>query len=351
MPAPTGKHLERLVAAIQYAESIGAIVTWNDTINGRQFDVTVRFKYGLHSYLTVIECKEYTSKVSVEKVDALVTKSRSVNANANKAILVSTRGFQSGCFPVAEQNGIQLLVLTESSTATGADLIARIAPALNIFDVTFVTADGAADVEFEDWGGRLAYLMSSSTVRSPTRVCSPNELVNSWQTSRPEVRPGCENSIELPLDAGTILEMLYEEPAPVVALRFKCALIDVIVPKAPVFDNHIRQALLSKVELHDGKGNLIHTAKLNDIPLGFDTAVALGRFYELPTLCNRYYCEKIENELVTWVLVESYQYGVLAQCRLQQKLAFGKHYVPVADEVVTRRLQRMLDHYLKRPGA
>ena len=84
---------------MHHAESTGAAVTWNDEINGRQFDVTVRFKFGLHNYLTVIECKDYSSKVSVEKVDAFVTKARDVNAN--KAVLISSQGFQSGCFPVA----------------------------------------------------------------------------------------------------------------------------------------------------------------------------------------------------------------------------------------------------------
>lgn len=349
MPARKGKHLERLVAAIHFAESEGAIVTWDDVIDGRQFDVTVRFKYGLHTYLTVIECKEYQSKVSVEKVDALVTKSRSVNAS--KAILVSTRGFQSGCFAVAEDNGIDLLVVTETSTATEADLVARIAPALSIFDVVFVRSAGGVGIEFEDWGGRLAYLMSSSRLKSTRWAESPNDMVDAWQARGPDVKPGEVNLFELPLPAGTVLEMPYEESAAVSAMRFKCSLIHVAEPKGPVFDNHIRRGLSSRVELHDGKGRLVHTAQLNDIPLGFDMVVTPGCFYELPSLCNRYYCEKIEAGLVTWVLVESYQHGALAQCKLEQKLEFSRHYVPVDDEVVKQRLQRMLDHYLQRSAA
>src|SRR5438309_627148 len=108
-----GKRLERLVAAIHHAESTGANVGWNEVIDGRQFDVTVRFRFGIHSYLTVIECKDYATKVPVEKVDAFVTKARDVRAN--KAIMISSRGFQSGCSALAERHGIQLLILSEST--------------------------------------------------------------------------------------------------------------------------------------------------------------------------------------------------------------------------------------------
>jgi len=47
-----------------------AQVKWNDSINGRQFDVTLRFRKGLYDYLTVIECKDYSSSVPVGEVEA-----------------------------------------------------------------------------------------------------------------------------------------------------------------------------------------------------------------------------------------------------------------------------------------
>ncbi len=50
---PKWKKFERLVAAIHSAEQKGASVKWNDAINGRQFDVTIRFKEGFYDYLTV----------------------------------------------------------------------------------------------------------------------------------------------------------------------------------------------------------------------------------------------------------------------------------------------------------
>jgi len=106
MSNPSWKKFERLVAAIHQAETQGAAVTWNEKINGRQFDVVLRFKAGLHDYLTVVECKEYKGKVSVDKIDAFVTKARDVNAS--KAVFVSSCGYQSGCIDVATRHGVRL---------------------------------------------------------------------------------------------------------------------------------------------------------------------------------------------------------------------------------------------------
>ena len=82
------RKFERLVAAIHVARQNGATVIWNDKINGRQFDVTIRFDAGFYDYLTVIECKNYSTAVKAEKVEAFITKAS--RAKANKAIMAST---------------------------------------------------------------------------------------------------------------------------------------------------------------------------------------------------------------------------------------------------------------------
>ena len=73
-------------------------VRWNEHINGRQFDVTLRFKRAFYAYRTVIECKDLGTSVPVEKVDAFVTKA--LHAKANKAVMVSCVGFQRGAIEV-----------------------------------------------------------------------------------------------------------------------------------------------------------------------------------------------------------------------------------------------------------
>src|SRR2546430_2236150 len=82
------KLLEKLVAAIHRAEMQGAKIKWNEKINGRQFDVTVRFMRGPYRYLTVIECKDWENPVKAETVEALVTKAKDVKAD--KAVIVSS---------------------------------------------------------------------------------------------------------------------------------------------------------------------------------------------------------------------------------------------------------------------
>lgn len=339
---PPGKRLERLVAAIHHAASSGAVVTWDDEIAGRQFDVTIRFTFGTYSYLTVIECKDYSSKVPVEKVDALVTKAR--DAKANKAVMVSSKGFQSGCFSVAERHDVQLLVLTESSAPGVEDIIARMVPGVNVFDVGFQQPGGGADFEFEDWGGRLSYLMEQSKVVFARDDSSktPNQLIGEWLLSSPPLDPAEENDCLLPFPSGSQLLVPHEPARIVQCIRFKCRLIEVGVPKGPVLDNHVRAGLAERVELRDSKGNLHHTAQVSKLPLRFDSPLKEGKFYEQAALFNRYYCERISGDLVHWVLVESYQFGRLVQARFTQKLEYAAVYVEVVDEVILARLRQML---------
>ena len=341
MTAPDGKRLERLVAAIHHAESTGATVVWDETIEGRQFDVTVRFRYGIHTYLTVIECKDSSSsKVSVEKVDAFVTKAR--DAKANKAVLVSTRGFQSGCFAVAERHGVQLLVLTETSQTPVPELVAKIVPGMNIYDVKFISSESRADTLFEDWGGRLAYLMNHTKVILPTGTKNPNQLVNEWQLSRPTIELEGETHVELPLPPASVLQLPNEGQLPVSKMVFLCALVDVVVPSRPMPDNHILQAMSMRVELRDTKGVLHHSSALDKIPLGFNAPAEPGKFYELPSMFHRYHCDKIDGELVTWTLLESYQHGHLIQATFTQKRKYAEHYVEVTDSSILDRLRSML---------
>ena len=167
------KKFERLVAAIHHSESKGAEVKWNENIKGRQFDVTLRFKFGLHCYLTVIECKNYSRKVTVEKIDAFATKYKDVNAN--KAIMISSNGYQSGCFTVALKHGIRLLTLSENTESDMNKIINNFIPALNIYDVKLVTSNGGKEYLFEDIGGRLSYLMKKTRLNINEMEVTPKD--------------------------------------------------------------------------------------------------------------------------------------------------------------------------------
>lgn len=343
MKGPSGRSFERLVAAIQHTQSEGATVTWNDSINERQFDVTIRFKYGLHSYLTVIECKDFSSKVPVEKVEAFVTKAH--DAKANKAVIVSSHGFQSGCYDVAERHNVELLVLTETSDTPVAEVISKIRPGLRVTQVCFVLANGQGVVEFEDWGGKLAYLMKHSRLIQPQATTTIDRLIHNWQlSSYPTLEPGQEYRFELPLvptncklKTPTEAEAVY-----VTAMRFSCSLINVHFIKGTGLDAHILARKAKKFELRDQKGELQYSALLADIPLGFDTTLTVGKFYEIPDMFSRYFCEKIEGDTVFWTMVESYQHGDLVQVRYKDYLKNAGYYVEITDEKIIQHLKSLL---------
>ncbi|MES2793269.1 MAG: restriction endonuclease, partial [Planctomycetota bacterium] len=267
MSLPPGKRLERLVAAMHHAESKGAVVTWDDEIGGRQFDVTIRFRYGLHSYLTVIECKDYASKVSVEKIDAFVTKTR--DANVNKAVFISSHGFQSGCFPVAERHGIQLLILSETTNTSIPELVERFTPGLNIFDVRFRSVPTGEFIALEDWGGRLAYLMEQSKLVTPDREMTPQQLLWEWQLMQPPISLDGDTQVELPLPVGAQLVEPHGPSVPVDAMTFTCSFIEIAIAKGPMLDNHVLQGSRTRVELRGVDGKVHHSARLGDLPIGF----------------------------------------------------------------------------------
>ena len=132
---PKWKKFEKLIAVIHQAEQQGANVVWNDNINWRQFDVTIRFKLGFYNYLVVIESKDQSSPVPVTDIEAFITKSHDVGAN--KAIMVSSSGFQSGAKEVALKHNIELFNLSEILDLPEEMLSDEIIPALNIYDIKF----------------------------------------------------------------------------------------------------------------------------------------------------------------------------------------------------------------------
>lgn len=77
----------------------------------REFDLYWEYELAGITYKTVIECKDYASKVSVEKIDALIGKTTDIPDL--KAIFATKTGYQSGAKIKAEQNKIDLLIVRE----------------------------------------------------------------------------------------------------------------------------------------------------------------------------------------------------------------------------------------------
>jgi restriction system protein len=71
-----------------------------------RIDVTARFRALDADFLVLVECKDHTRPVEREDVQVLADKKRA--AGAQKAMLFSTNGFQSGAIEYAASHGIAL---------------------------------------------------------------------------------------------------------------------------------------------------------------------------------------------------------------------------------------------------
>ncbi|QGN42777.1 hypothetical protein DD600_15100 [Enterobacter cloacae] len=125
MAKNTGKAYEEFVGAIQQsliqAEKISHLKNITVEVNkkiidkngiARQFDVFWEFTLGGYEYKTVIECKDYNSSVSIEKIDAFIGKTADIPGL--RLIYATKTGYQSGAQKKAEQHKIDLLIVREA---------------------------------------------------------------------------------------------------------------------------------------------------------------------------------------------------------------------------------------------
>lgn len=121
-----GKDYEQFVKTLQQAllhsELIGSSknieIESNKKItdnNGteREFDLYWEYELAGVTYKTVIECKDYASRVTIEKIDALIGKIRDIPDL--KPVFATKTGYQSGAETKARANKIDLLIVREQS--------------------------------------------------------------------------------------------------------------------------------------------------------------------------------------------------------------------------------------------
>ncbi|WP_420106561.1 restriction endonuclease [Herbaspirillum huttiense] len=114
----------------------------------REFDLYWEYEFGGFVYKTVIECKDYASRISMEKIDALVGKIQDLPDV--RAVFATRIGYQSGAEARAKAHKIELLIAREQSEvdwtlADGTPLVkeinirthALIPPRILEFNATF----------------------------------------------------------------------------------------------------------------------------------------------------------------------------------------------------------------------
>lgn len=82
--------------------------------DGNEYNIDLHyiFKIGNVEYLTIIECKHWNTSINRDLILTLDSKRNSLKAH--KAIMVTSKGFQSGAITYAKKNSIGLLKVTQN---------------------------------------------------------------------------------------------------------------------------------------------------------------------------------------------------------------------------------------------
>ncbi len=331
---------EQLIAAIQRAEHHGAVVTWDEEISDRQFDVTVRFDAGGYHYLVVVECRDQPSQaVKALDVDAFVTKSHDVHAN--KAIMVSTSGFQDGAITVARRHGIDLVTISEAAPASPSGVQDRTVPALFIRNVRLEVVDGPPIVLSEE-PTRLHFQIRNTLLQGTGESMTVERVIDVL-THDDRIPPVKQTNFskewvfpEPVLATGRALE----NEAKVKRVSFDCE-----VQEARVMgkDNRLDPNVFARMMITYRHQNVVTGADWTfEGALRFDTVLQPGHFYTQPPNGFGYYCHAIEGDQAVIFLVESYQHGSLFQAKLRQAVDESFHYLEVTDKDWIARLRKLL---------
>ena len=87
-----------------------------DTSTLREVDILVEYRYAHHDFRVIIECRDRSRKGTVQWIDELIGKTRSLAVN--KVVAVSKEGFTKTAISKARAHGIDTLTVEE---ATGTD--------------------------------------------------------------------------------------------------------------------------------------------------------------------------------------------------------------------------------------
>ncbi|MEY2501084.1 MAG: hypothetical protein QOI07_1418 [Verrucomicrobiota bacterium] len=341
---------ERIVAAIHLAESKGAKVTWNERVNRRQFDVVVRFEHGLYKYVTLIECKDYQRPVPLKEVEAFITKSR--DAGANKSVMISPSGFQSGCLIVAKEHNIDLLRISKSVQIPEELLTADKQRTIGILEVEL--ALGSTDssrLRLPEDNGRLHYLVTHSIVtHNSERRRLADIIMAHVDRNISDYGEGETEALIHTRDSFVTVPDLCEKDTPIVAIHFVVKIGWSRVLRDRAWDQGLVNRLHTVYELYDVIADRRVTIHALGLRLGINTVLQTGRFYCNPTLGKNYYCERVASGQARMWLLESYASGHLIQVNFLQSTKYQDQYVEVSDEQDLERLRAMLQRVLRTAG-
>lgn len=145
-----GKNLERLVRIVEeiYKTDSNTQIYSNYQVeniskNKREIDILIKSNVNNFEITIAIECKEYKSKISVDKIEAFNSKCLRI-PEINKKIFVSENGFQKDAIDCAKSFGIELYTfnyLKDNAKKILFEAIKQIKPKFKGFEVLKVHCD------------------------------------------------------------------------------------------------------------------------------------------------------------------------------------------------------------------
>lgn len=108
----------------------------------REFDLYWECEFGGILYKTIIECKDYASSVTIDKIDALIGKIRDIPDI--KPVFATKTGYQSGAETKAKHHKIDLLIIREQNDddwrdSEGNPLLKKIEINMHILSPAIIT--------------------------------------------------------------------------------------------------------------------------------------------------------------------------------------------------------------------
>jgi restriction endonuclease len=329
---PKWKRFERLAAALHVLKMRGAEVAWNEKINGWQVDVAVRFTFGPYRYLQIVECKDRKDPVDQGAVAEFVTKRE--KTGANKGVMVSASGFQSGAVRLAQEEGIDIFKLSEIEDQDWANRVQSrvlVPYAVNLFDLR-VTSAANRETPLPDKLGhqylsRIVLEYESGHRRAIGTLVESH--VQDWQENFDERR------FVVRLPPNTLLRLPDRStPLLVTSVRFRAQTRfrgmavenpDEQRPKNFAFENLLTGETTS--------------GAISDLPYGFDSEFTPGHYYR-DAFSREYYCEDVSEAEARVVLLGSIQHGQKFWAEVVMRLADAHHkYETVTDPPITRGAQ------------
>ncbi|MFG1411175.1 restriction endonuclease [Xanthobacter sp. VTT E-85241] len=354
------EYLERIVAGIHAITTDGAEVLWNEIINGRQFDVTIRFKIGTLRYLVLVEVKNRKRKAAASDLEAFALKAR--DHNANKSVFVTASGFQEGAITVAKRHAVDIFTVTfdDSKPTFPAEANFIIVNQKNSPENTQPILEFGEKIlvaQIED--AELIYIDGK-------HFHMPNESS--------QMQYYCKNTkLENGLDIERLLKELNIDDIELektITRDIKITPPSYITPPDKYF---IPTGIIKEIKLkitgrigRTIKGNVLiepstfslpilyknvitgekYVFDISQLPLG-DNRVSVGSFYFISHPLMYYYCDSINNELIRWHLIESFQNGQKITGTFKQDIIYSKHYIKVSDKKIIERLEGRLFDFIK----